>query len=85
MSTGMRRPHQLDYDAIQRLFPPPPEYFETAFFEDPDTIARKQLLRLQDRAQRAWRVPFFRKRWESAGFRPDQLHTLDDLWKAPAY
>ena len=55
----MRRPHELDYDAIQRLFPPPPEYFETTFFEDPDTIARKQLLRLQDRAHRAWQVPFF--------------------------
>ena len=85
MSTGMRRPHELDYQAIERLFPPPPEYFETAFFEDPDTIAHKQLLRLLDRAQRAWQVPFFRKRWEAAGFHPDQLRTLDDLWRAPAY
>ncbi len=81
----MRRPHELDYDAIQRLFPPPPEYFETTFYEDPDTIARKQLLRLQDRAHRAWRVPFFRRRWEAAGFHPDQLRTLDDLGRAPTY
>ncbi len=81
----MRRPHELDYAAMARLYPPPPEYFETTFWEDPDTIARKQLVRLQDRAQRAWRVPFFRRRWEAAGFHPDDLRTLHDLGRVPAY
>ncbi len=85
MSTGIRRPHELDYQTMQRLFPPPPEYFESAYFDDPDTIARKQLSRLQNRAHQTWRVPFFRRRWEEAGFYPDDLRTLDDLWKAPAY
>jgi len=30
-------------------------------------------------------VPFFRRRWDEAGFHPDQLRTLEDLWRAPAY
>jgi phenylacetate-CoA ligase len=30
-------------------------------------------------------VPFFRRRWEAAGFHPDQLRSLDDLRRAPAY
>ena len=72
-------------DEIARLYPPPPEYFETTFYEEPETIARKQLARLQDRAQRAYQIPFHRRRWDEAGFHPDHLRTLDDLWKAPMY
>jgi len=30
-------------------------------------------------------VPFFGKRWAEAGFDPASIHTLDDLWRAPAY
>ncbi|HEY6622312.1 MAG TPA: hypothetical protein VIX85_00650 [Acidimicrobiales bacterium] len=86
MSQGIRRPSQaVDFAALTRLYPPPPEYFATAWFDDPDTIARKQLARLRERAWQAYRVPFFRRRWDDAGFHPSTLHTLDDLWKAPAY
>jgi phenylacetate-CoA ligase len=67
------------------MYPPPPEYFETAYFDDPDTIERKQLARLIDKAWRAYAIPFHRERWDAAGFHPTQLKTLDDLWKAPDY
>ena len=30
-------------------------------------------------------MPFFRRRWDAAGFHPDQLASLDDLWRAPSY
>jgi phenylacetate-CoA ligase len=84
--SGLRRPWEaVDFRRIERSFPPPPEYFETAYFEDPDTIERRQLSRLRDRAQRAAHVPFFRNRWEAAGVGPENLATLDDLWRFPAY
>ena len=64
---------------------PPPEYYETTFFDDPDAIARLQLQRLKERAWHAYRVPFFRRRWDEAGFHPSALEQLEDLDKAPAY
>ena len=86
MSRGIRRPHQaVDYDALTRQFPPPPEYFETAWYEDPETIERKQLARLKERARSAYQVPFFRDRWDAAGFEPRALQTLEDLWQVPWY
>ena len=44
MSQGVRRPWDaVDYGEIVRFFPPAPEYFATAWFDDPDTIGRTQL------------------------------------------
>lgn len=86
MSPELRRPHEVvDYDALVAAYPPPPEYLETAYLADPETIERVQLARLQDRAARAYGVPFFRRRWDAAGFAPGDLRSLDDLWQAPAY
>ena len=86
MGAGFRRPFEaVDYAALVREHAPPPEYFETDWLLAPDEIEARQLARLRDRARRAFAVPFFRRRWESAGFHPDQLATLDDLWRAPSY
>jgi phenylacetate-CoA ligase len=82
----IRRPWQaVDYDEIVRLFPPPPEYFETAWKAGPDEIERTQLERLRRRARAAGRVPFFRRLWSGAGFDPASLGSLEDLWRAPVY
>lgn len=85
MGTIRRRHEAVDYAAIERLFPPPPEYFESAWFDTPEVTSRKQLTRLQDRAQAAYQVPFFRRRWDEAGFHPRDIRSLDDLWRAPSY
>ncbi len=86
MSQGIRRPHEaIDFASIERMYPPPPEYFETAYFDTRETIERKQLARLIDRAWRAYDIAFHRVRWDAAGFHPSHLKTLDDLWKCPAY
>ena len=82
----MRRPFEaVDLAALVRAHPPPPEYFETAWLAEPEEIERVQLARLRERAARAHRVPFFRRRWDAAGFSPEQLRTLDDLWRMPSY
>jgi phenylacetate-CoA ligase len=86
VSQGIRRPwNAVDYGEIVRLFPPAPEFFTTTWFDDPETIARTQLSRLQARAWQTYRVPFFRRRWDEAGFHPSSLRTLEDLWRAPFY
>src|SRR5262249_57206058 len=85
MSEGIRRVFEaVDYDELVREFPPPPEYFETAWRASPEAIERVQLRRLRERARAATHVPFFAKRWEAAGFDADSIAKLDDLWRAPA-
>ena len=53
--------------------------------EDRESIERKQLARLIDKAWRTYQVPFHRDRWDSAGFHPSQIKSLDDLWRAPRH
>ena len=82
----IRRPWQaVDYAALERMYPPPPDYFERAYYAEPDEIERTQLARLRDRAQRAYAIPFHHRRWDAAGFDPRDLRSLDDLWLVPAY
>jgi phenylacetate-CoA ligase len=82
----IRRPFAaVDYEELVRAYPPPPEYFEAAWFASADEIEAVQLARLRQRAVAAGRVPFFEQRWEAAGFDPRSIRTLDDLWRAPAY
>jgi phenylacetate-CoA ligase len=83
---GFRRPFEaVDYHELARQYPPPPEYFEGAWLAPREEIERTQLARLQERARRAYRVPFFRRRWDAADFHPDALQSIEDLWRAPAY
>ena len=86
MSKGIRRPHEVvDYDQLTQSFPPPPEYFDSTYLESRDEIERKQLSRLKDRALRAYQVPFFKRRWDKAGFDPNSIESLDDLSRVPFY
>ena len=83
---SFRRPFAVvDYEALTRTHVPPPEYLETDYLLPPEQIEARQLARLRVRAEQAARVPFFAKRFEKAGFRPEQLKSLDDLWRAPSY
>ncbi len=86
MSTKLRRPFEvIDYPELMRTHVPPPEYFETDYLISPEAIEARQLERLKQRAARAYQVPFFRKRWDAAGFHPDQIRSLADLSRAPSY
>jgi phenylacetate-CoA ligase len=86
MAGPIRRRHEaVDFAAIERMFPPPPEYFEAAWYDPPEVIAHKQLARLRERVHTAYTVPFFEVRWNAAGFHPSDLKSLDDLDKIPWY
>ncbi len=86
MSVGIRRPWEaVDYEALVRAFPPPPEYFERAWLTPPEEIERVQLARLRERALAAARVPFFQRRWAQAGFDPRSITSLADLERVPPY
>ena len=83
---SVRRPREaVDFDRLEELYPPAPQYFDTAWLDDPATIEAKQLERLRERAARAAEVPFFARRWERAGFDPSTIESVADLARAPSY
>ncbi|MCG8588968.1 MAG: hypothetical protein MJE66_06720 [Proteobacteria bacterium] len=83
---GFRRPFEVvDHAALMRTHQPPPEYFEGDWLLGPEEIEARQLAALQTRARSAYEVPFFRDRWDAAGFHPNDLKSLEDLWQVPAY
>ncbi len=83
---GFRRPFEVvDYGALMAAHAPPPEYFEGDYLLGPDEIETRQLERLKQRAARAYRVPFFRRRWDAAGVAPSDIRSLADLSRFPAY
>ena len=83
---NFRRPFEaVDYAALMRAHVPPPEYFDGDFLLGPEALEARQLARLQDRARRAYRVPFFKRRWDAAGVGPADLTSLDDLSRFPSY
>jgi phenylacetate-CoA ligase len=75
----------VDYPALMKAHVPAPEYFDVDFYLDPDAIEKRQLARLKARAARAYEVPFFRRRWDEAGFSPADLRCVEDLAGVPAY
>src|SRR5436190_687336 len=82
----LRRPFEVvDYQSLMALLPPPPEYFDTVFLSDPPTVAARQLSGVKARARVAASVPFFDQLWRAAGVDPDDITTLDDLWRFPTY
>ena len=81
-----RRPFEVvDYEALMRTHAPPPEYFDGDYLLGPEEIETRQFARLRERAARAYKVPFFRKRWDEAGVSLEDLRSLDDLAHFPAY
>ena len=79
MAGLLRRRHEaVDMAAIERMYPPPPEYFEYGWYDTPDVIEHRRVARLKVRAHSTYQVPFFRRRWDAAGFHPSDLRSVDD-------
>src|SRR5262249_32614807 len=82
----IRRPYAaVDHEALIRAYPPPPEYFEAAWFAPPDEIEAVQLTGHRRGAEVPAGVPFFERRWAAAGFDPRSIRIRAALWRAPAY
>ena len=73
----MRPKFSLDY------YPAPPESASVEMAAR-EFLQELQEARLRALVRRAWeRVPFYRRRWEKAGLRPEGIHTLKELEVLP--
>ena len=76
---------RLDVAAMLRDYP-----MGRAFLEGPAALSPDALRALQERRfatvmERAWQVPFYRKRWAAAGLEPGDITGLDDLPSVPSF
>ena len=82
MSGLLRR---IDVEAMLRDWP-----LGQSFLDGPAKLSRDALRALQERRfaavmERAWQVPFYRRRWTEAGLEPGDIRGLDDLERLPPF
>lgn len=75
----------LDFEALAREFPPPPDYFRTVFRVSRDELRARQEERFLATVNRGWEIPFFQRHWGSAGLEPGDIRGLEDLTRLPPY
>ena len=78
--------HQaVDYRKLVEEYPPAPAFFKDVFKRPPQEIKALQESRLRAAVQRAWQVPFYRRRWEAVGLEPGEVTNMGHLDKLPTY
>lgn len=75
----------LDFEALWREFPPPPDYFDSLHRLSRDEMRQLQERRFLRQIARAWEIPFYRRHWQRVGMEPGDITGLDDLRKIPTY
>ncbi|MSQ52699.1 MAG: phenylacetate--CoA ligase family protein [Betaproteobacteria bacterium] len=75
----------LDFEALWKEYPPPPDYFDHAYRMSRDALREVQEKRFLRQMERAWQIPFYRIHWSAAGMEPGDVRRLDDLKRIPPY
>lgn len=76
---------EADPEGIARDYPAGPEFLERLGRMSRDELRALQERRFLDLVDRAWQVPFYRRRWLAAGLEPGDITGLDDLERIPPY
>ncbi len=75
----------IDFEELVREYPPAPDYFRGVFMLSVEEIRELQERRLRGAVERAYKVPFYKSKWDAAGVEPGDVKTIEDLKKAPMY
>src|ERR1039458_9031684 len=75
----------LDFEALWREYPPPPEYFRSTYTFSRDELRALQEIRFVKQIERAWQIPFYERRWKAAGIGKGDIRGLDDLAHIPPF
>ena len=75
----------LDFEALAREFPPPPNYFQEVYRISRDELRARQEARFLQTVARGWEIPFYQRHWGGAGLEAGDIRRLEDLVKLPPY
>jgi phenylacetate-CoA ligase len=75
----------LDFEALWREFPPPPDYFRRTYLLSRDELHALQEQRLLAQIERAWQVPFYQRHWRAKGMQSGDVRSLDDFAAIPPF
>jgi len=75
----------LDWDKLIADYPPPPDYGSTVGAMSEEQIHVLQNERFMARMDDAWKLPFYARRWSTAGLEPGDIKSLDDIEKIPTF
>lgn len=75
----------LDFEALWREYPPPPDYFRSTYTLARDALRALQEIQFAKQIERAWQIPFYHRRWTAAGIAKGDIRCLDDLPNIPAF
>ncbi|SFK54132.1 phenylacetate--CoA ligase family protein [Falsiroseomonas stagni] len=75
----------IDLDALCQEFPPAPEFFDTVWTLPEEALRARREAAFLKQMERAWQVPFYRRRWSAAGLQPGDIRSLDDLKLIPTF
>lgn len=75
----------VDWEALVRNFPPPPDYHRTTGRWSADELRAHQDRLFRQRMAEGWNVPFYQKLWGNEGIEPADIKSLDDLGKLPSF
>lgn len=70
---------------ILREYPFGPRFAETVARMSRDELRDLQNRRFLQVIQRGWQVPFYRRLWTQHGLEPEDIRSLDDVGRLPAY
>lgn len=75
----------MDYPAMIREYGEPQELLQRFEGMSTDELHHIQNQRFLQIVQLAWKIPFYRRLWESHGVHREQIKSLDDISKLPCY
>lgn len=77
--------YAIDWPAFHAKYPPPDVFLDTVYRWPGDRIRALQNERFREVVQIGWQNPFYRKLWASAGLKPADIRSLDDISKLPIF
>ena len=60
----------IDFEELVREYPPAPDYFRGVFMLSVEEIRELQERRLREAVARAYKVPFYQRKWDETGVEP---------------
>ncbi|ANX11636.1 hypothetical protein ABE41_006420 [Fictibacillus arsenicus] len=75
----------IDWNKLVSEYEPPQEFVEGTWKWSRDRIEYTQLQRLKETLNKGSEIPFYQILWEKHGFSPEDVQSLDDMYKIPIY